>query len=73
MEDVGTEGSDKGKGMSVKVWDAGDVAEEVSVNEFLLGYPEFLAAVVDNGVLMWVAVDSEGAGGGGEEVGKDFG
>ena len=73
VENVGTKGSDKGKGMGVEVRDAGNVAKEVPIDEFLLWDPEFLAAVVNDGVLMWVAVDGEGAGGGGEEIGKDFG
>ena len=73
MEDVGAEGSDKGKGMGVEVKDAGDVAKEVAVDELLLGDPKFLTAVVDDGVLVWVTVDGEGAGGGGEEIGEDVG
>ena len=73
MEDVGAEWGNEGKGMGVEVWDAGDVPEEVSFNKLLLGDPKFLAAVVDDGVLVWVAVDSEGAGGGGEEVREDVG
>ena len=73
VEDVGAEGSDKGNGVIVKVRDAGEVAEEVPFDEFLLGDPKFLAAVVDDGVLMGVAVSGESASGGGEEVGEDFG
>ena len=73
MEDVGTEGSDKGKGMGVEVKDVGDVAKEVAVDELLLGDPKFLTAVVDDGVLMWVAVDGEGTDWGGEEIGEDVG
>ena len=73
MEDVGTEWGDKGKGVGVEVEDAGDVAKEVAVDELLLGDPEFLTTVVDDGVLVWVVVDGEGTGGGGEEVGEDVG
>ena len=73
VEDVGAEWSDEGKGMGVKVGDAGNVVEEVSVNELLLWDPKFLTAVVDNGVLVRVAVDGKGAGGGGEKVWKDVG
>ena len=71
VEDVGTEGSDKRKGMGIEIWDAGDVSEEISFNEFLLGDPKFLSAVVDNGVLMGVTVDCKGTSGGAEEVGED--
>ena len=73
VEDVGTEGSDKGKGMGIKVDDAGDVAKEVAVDKLLLGDPKFLTAVVNDCILVRVAVDGEGAGGGGEEVGEDVG
>ena len=73
VEDVGTEWSDKGKGMGVKVGDAGDIAKEVAVNELFLWNPKFLTAVVDNGVLMRVPVSDEGTSGGGEEVREDVG
>ena len=73
VEDVGAEWGDEGKGMGVKVGDAGDVTEEVPFDEFFLRDPEFLAAVVDDCVLVRVAVNGEGAGGGGEEVGEDVG
>ena len=73
VEDVGPEWSDEGEGVVVKVDNAGDIAEEVFIDKFFLGDPKFLAAVVDNGVLMRVAVDGEGTGGSGEEVGKDVG
>ena len=48
VEDVGAEWSDEGQGIGVKVGDARDVAEEVSVDELLLWDPKFLSAVVDN-------------------------
>ena len=73
MEDVGTEWGDEGKRMGVEVDDAGDVAKEVSVDKLLLGDPKFLTAVVDDGVLVGVTVDGEGAGGSGEEVWEDVG
>ena len=73
VEDIGTKGSDKGKWVIVKVGDAGEVAKEVPIDELLLWDPEFLAAVVDDCILMRVAVDGEGATRGGKEVGKDVG
>ena len=73
MEDVGAEWSDEMKGMGFKIKDARDVAKEVPINEFFLWDPEFLAAVVDDGVLVWVAVDGKSTGRGGKEVGKDVG
>ena len=73
MEDIGSEQSDEVERMGVEVGDAGDVVEEVSFNKFLLGYPEFLAAVVDDCVLVRVVVSDEGTGGSGEESRKDVG
>ena len=73
VKDVGAKWSDKGKWMGFEVGDAGDVAEEVSVNKLLLRDPEFLTAIVDNGVLMGVPVGDKGTGRGGEEVWKDIG
>ena len=73
VEDVGTEGSDKGEWVVVKVGDAGDVVEEVPVDELLLWDPKFLTMVVDDGVLVWVAIGNKGAGWGSEEVGKKVG
>ena len=72
VEDVSAEWGDERKGMSVEVWDAGDIAKEVALDELLLGNPEFLSAVVDNRVLMGVAVDGESAGRGGEKIRKNF-
>ena len=71
VENVGAEGGDKGERMGVKVRDAGDVAEEVLFDKLLLWNPKFLAMIVNDGVLVRVAVDGEGASGGGEEIGKD--
>ena len=73
VEDVGTKWSDEGKGMGVKVSDTREVAEEVPIDKFLLRNPKFLTAVVDDGVLVGVAVDGEGASGSGKEVGEDVG
>ena len=72
MKNVGPEWSDEMKGVGVKIGDTGDVTEEVSVNELLLGDPKFIAAVVNDGVLVWVTVSDKGAGGGSEKVREDF-
>ena len=72
VENVGSEWGDEVKGVGLEVGDAGDISEEVSVNELLLWDPEFVAAVVDDCVLMGVAVNGEGASGGGKEVRKNF-
>ena len=72
MEGVGPEWSNEMKGVGVEVGDTGDVAKEVSLDKLFLGDPKFLAAVVDNGVLVRVTVDGKGTGRGGEEIGEDF-
>ena len=73
VEDVGPEWSDKVERMGVEVGDTRDVAKEIAVNELLLWDLEFLAAVVDDGILVRVAVGNKGAGGGGEKIGEDVG
>ena len=73
VKNVGTEWGDEGKGVSVEVWNAGDVTEEVPFNEFFLRDPKFLTAVVDDGVLMGMTVGDKGAGRGGKEIRKDVG
>ena len=73
VEDVGAEWGDEGKGMGVEIGDAGEIAEEVPINKLLLQDPEFLTAVVDDCILVRMAVDGEGTSRGGEEVGKDVG
>jgi len=71
MKNISTEWGDEGDGVIVEVDDARKGMEEVLFNELLLRYPEFLATVVDDGVLMRVAVDGEGTGWSSEEVGEE--
>ena len=71
MKNISTEWGDEGDGVIVEVDDARKGTEEALFNELLLRYPEFLAAVVDNGVLMRVAVDGEGTGWSSKEVGEE--
>ena len=73
VEDVGTEGSDEGERMGIEIGDTGDTAKEVPFNKLFLWDPEFLAAVVNDGVLVWVAVDDEGTSGGSKKVREDVG
>jgi len=72
VKDIGPEWGDKGNQMVIEISDARKGAEEVSFNELLLRYPKFLAAVVDNGVLVGVSVDGVGTGGGVEEIGEEI-
>ena len=44
--------------------------KEVTLNEFFSGNPELFTLIVDNLILMGVAVDGVGAGGSMEEIGK---
>ena len=68
MEDISAEWGNKRDWVSLKVRDAGNEAKEVTFNEFLLWDPKLFSAVVDNCVLVWVAVDDVSASRGVEEV-----
>ena len=73
MENVSTEWGDEGDRVVIKVNDARKRAEEVLFDKLFLRYPKFLTAVIDDGVLMGVMVDSKGAGRGVEEIRKEVG
>jgi len=68
VENISLERGDKRDGVVVKIVDVRKEMKEVMCYEFLLWDPEFLAAVVDNGVLMGMAVDGVGASRGSKEV-----
>ena len=55
------------------VMGVGDKAKEVSIDEFFLGEPQLLVILVDDGVLVRVAVLSEDTGGFSEEVWEEGG
>jgi len=71
MEDVGAKWGNKRNWVSFKVRDAGDEAEEVTFDEFLLWDPELFSTIVDDCVLMGVSVNGKGTGRGVEEVGEE--
>jgi len=71
MVDVHTERGNKGNGVSVKIRDAWEKVEEVSLYVLFLWDPMFFSAVINDGVLVWVAVDGKSAGRGIEEVGGE--
>jgi len=73
MENVSAEWGDEGDRVVIEVDDARKGAEEVLFDELFLGYPKFLATVVDNGVLMGVTVNGKGAGRGMEKIRKEVG
>ena len=56
MVDESSEGSDEVGAAVVKVLVAGDVLQEVAVSEFFLGAPNLVSALVDDGVLVGVAL-----------------
>jgi hypothetical protein len=67
------EGHDEEGGVVVESIVAGDGEEEITLNVFILGAPDFFATFVDNGVLVRVVGNSSGAGQGGEEMGEELG
>jgi len=68
MKNISVEWGNKGGGVVIKIDDVRKRAEEVSFDKLFLGYPKFLAAVVDDGVLMGVTVNGKGTGGGVEKI-----
>ena len=68
VKDIGPEWGNKGNQMVIEISDVRKGVEEVLFDKLLLRYPKFLAAVVDDGVLVGVSVDSIGTGRGSEEV-----
>ena len=68
VKNVGPERGDKRDRVVMKIINARKEAKEVMFYKFFLWDPKFLTAVVDNGVLMGVAVDGVGASGGSKEV-----
>jgi len=65
------EWSDKGSGVVDNVSMEQDEMEEVLLYEFFLGVPKLLVVLVDDCVLVWVAVSSGSASGGSKELGKE--
>jgi len=70
VENVCMERGDKGNRMVIEISNMRKKTEEVTLNKFFQWNPEFLTAVVNDLILVRVVVDSEGASGGSEEVGK---
>jgi len=71
VEDVSPKWGDEGDGVVVKINDTRKRAEEVPFDELFLRYPKFLAAVIDDSVLMGVTVNSKGADRGMEKIRKE--
>ena len=64
---------DEGNGVSFEIGDAWEKAKEVSFYVLFLWDPVLFSVVIDNSVLMGVAVDDVGTGGGMEEIGEEVG
>ena len=73
MVDGGSEWGDVGCWIVSDIAMQRDEAEEVLVYEFFLGVPKLLVILVNDGVLVWVAVVGSGASGGSKELGKEGG
>ena len=69
--DVCTKRGDKGNWVSFKIGDVWEKAEEVPFYILFLWNPVFFSTVVDNGVLVWVTVNSKSTGRGIEEMGEE--
>jgi len=67
---VRAERGNKGKGVGFKVRDTREKIEEVSFYVLFLWDPMLFSAVINNGVLVWVMVDSESTSGGIKEMRK---
>jgi len=70
VENICAERGDKGNQMVIKIGDTREKTKEVTLNKFFQWNPEFFTAVVNNLILVRVAVNGEGASGGSEKVGK---
>ena len=70
MIDWGLEWGDVGHWIVSDITMEWDESEEVLVYKFFLGVPKFLVILVNDGVLVWVAVVGGGTNRGGEELGK---
>jgi len=71
MEDVSVEWGNKRDWVSLKVRDTGDEMEEITLDKFFLRDPELFSAIVNDYILVRVAIDNEGTGGGSEEIGEE--
>jgi len=71
IEDVSTEWGNKRDWVSLKVRDMGDEAEEIMFDKFFLGNPKPFSTIIDDCILVRVAINDKGTGGGGKEIGEE--
>jgi len=62
MKDIGPERGDKGDGVVIKVGDTGEKSEEVTLDKFFRWDPELLTTVVNDLVLVRVAINGVSTG-----------
>ena len=62
VKNVSPKRGDKRNGVVMEIINARKEAKEVVFYKFFLWDPKFLTMVIDNGILMGVTVDGEGAG-----------
>jgi len=70
VKNVSPKRGDKRNGVVMEIVDARKEAKEVTCYEFFLRDPKFLTTVVDNGVLMGMAVNGVGTSRGSKKVRK---
>jgi len=73
MVDVCAERDNERDRVSLKIRDTGEKVKEVSFYVLFLRDPMFFSMVIDDGILVWVTVNSESTGGGMEEIGEKVG
>jgi len=72
MVDVHTERGNERDRISLKIGNMGEKTKEVSFYVLFLWNPILFSAVVDNSVLVWVTISSEGTSWGVEEMGEEI-
>jgi len=68
VKNVSLRGSDKGDRVVVKIGDVREETKEIADCKFFQRYPEFLTTVIDDLVLVRVAIDGVSTGGSSKEV-----
>jgi len=71
VEDVGTEWGNKRDRMSLKIGDTGNKTKKIALDKFLLRNPKLFSTVVDDCVLVQVAVNDVSTSRGMEEFGEE--
>ena len=73
MVNVHVKRGNEGNWVGFKIGNVWEKAKEVSFYVLFLWNPILFSVVVDNGILVWVTINSESTSGGFEEIGKEVG